>query len=84
MSLLPELDALIEQAAALESTSFSGWLAEAARKEFVIRAGLAGVAAFEAEFGAFSDRERKEADDWTDGVPTKERLGAEVRTSSRE
>ena len=33
----PELDSRIEAAAAAEGTSYSGWLAAVARKEFTIR-----------------------------------------------
>ena len=51
-----------------ESTSYSGWLAMAARKEFTIRAGLASVADFEAEHGAFTDDERADAARWADQV----------------
>ena len=68
VSLPPDLDARIEQAAAAESTTFSGWLAEAARKEFTIRAGFAGVAAFELEHGALTPSERAEAAVWADSV----------------
>jgi hypothetical protein len=39
ISMTPELDSRIESAAA-EGTSYSGWLAAVARKEFTIRAGL--------------------------------------------
>jgi hypothetical protein len=39
-------------------------LAEAARKEFTIQAGLDAVAQFEREHGAFSSEELAEAGQW--------------------
>lgn len=40
------------------------WLAQAARKEFVIRAGLETVSQYEAEHGLFTPEEIAEADEW--------------------
>jgi hypothetical protein len=64
ISMPPDLDAAIEAAAAAAGTTYSGWLAETARKEFTIRAGLAAVAAYEKEEGAFSAQELVEAEAW--------------------
>jgi hypothetical protein len=41
----------------------SAWLADTARKEFTIRAGLAAVSGFEHEHGAFTDAEMADAAD---------------------
>lgn len=64
VSIPPDLDAEIAAAAAQEGMSYSAWLAETARKEFTIRAGLAGVKEFEAEYGALSPQEQADADRW--------------------
>ena len=60
----PELDSRIESAAAAEGTSYSGWLAAVARKEFTIRAGLGAVAGFERSHGRFTPEELAEAETW--------------------
>lgn len=60
----PDLDAEIAAAAAEAGLSYSAWLAETARKEFTIRAGLAAVMEYEQEHGAFSAGELAEADAW--------------------
>ena len=44
--------------------SYSAWLADTARKEFTIRAGLAAVSQFERDHGAFSAAETADADEW--------------------
>jgi len=44
--------------------SYSAWLADTARKEFTIRAGLAAVSQFEDDHGAFTPSELAEADQW--------------------
>jgi hypothetical protein len=64
ISMPPDLDAEIAAAAALAGMSYSAWLAEVARKEFTIRAGLAAVAQFERDHGPFSADELAEADQW--------------------
>jgi hypothetical protein len=64
ISLPPELDAEIAAAAAQAGMSYSAWLADTARKEFTIRAGLAAVSEFEHDHGAFSANEIAEADEW--------------------
>jgi hypothetical protein len=64
ISMPPELDAEIAMAAAAAGLSYSGWLAETARKEFTVRTGLAAVSEFEREHGAFTAVELAEAEDW--------------------
>lgn len=44
--------------------SYSAWVAETARKEFIIRAGLEAVSQYEAERGAFTPAEIAEAEEW--------------------
>jgi hypothetical protein len=64
ISIPPELDAEIAAAAEAAGMTYSAWVADTARKEFTIRAGLAGVGQYEAEHGAFTPAEIAEADDW--------------------
>jgi hypothetical protein len=64
ISLPPDLDAAIAAAAQDAGMSYSSWLAATARKEFTIRAGLAAVAEFEAEHGAFTPAELADAEQW--------------------
>jgi hypothetical protein len=64
ISMPPDLDAEIEAAAAESGLSYSAWLAETARKEFTIRAGLAAVGQYVQEHGAFTAQELAEADEW--------------------
>jgi len=66
ISMPPDLDAEIAAAAAEAGLSYSAWLAETARKEFTIRAGLAAVGEFEREHGAFTAAELAEAESWAD------------------
>jgi len=47
ISMPPDLDAEIASAAAAAGLSYSAWLADTARKEFTIQAGLAAVRQFE-------------------------------------
>ena len=68
ISMPPDLDAEIAEAAAEAGLSYSAWLADTARKEFTIRAGLAGVSQFEQEHGGFSAEEMSEADAWAAGA----------------
>jgi len=60
----PELDAEIAAAAGQAGMSYSAWLAEVARKEFTIRAGLTAVSQFEADNGPFTPDELSEAEQW--------------------
>ena len=64
ISMHPDLDAEIAAAAAEAGMSYSAWLADTARKEFTIRAGLAAVSQFEQDHGAFSSGELAEAEEW--------------------
>ncbi len=64
ISLPPDLDAEIAAAAEQAGMTYSSWLAAIARKEFTIRAGLAAVAQFEDEHGAFTPGELADADQW--------------------
>jgi len=64
ISIPPDLDAEIAAAAEAAGMSYSAWVAETARKEFTIRAGLAAVSQYEAEHGGFTSAEIAEADEW--------------------
>ena len=64
ISMPPELDAEIAAAAAEAGLSYSAWLADTARKEFTIRAGLAAASQFEQDHGAFTAEEIADADAW--------------------
>jgi len=64
ISMPPDLDAEIAAAAAQAGVSYSAWLADTARKEFTIRAGLAAVSQFEQEHGALTPEELSEAGQW--------------------
>ncbi len=64
ISIPPELDAEIAAAAQDAGLSYSAWIAQTARKEFIIRAGLDAVSQYEAERGPFTPGEIAEADEW--------------------
>jgi hypothetical protein len=64
ISMPPDLDAEIAAAAAQAGMSYSAWLADTARKEFTIRAGLAAVSQFERDHGAFTPEELSEGEEW--------------------
>jgi len=64
ISIPPELDAEIAAAARAAGMSYSAWLAQTARKEFIIRAGLEAVSQYEAEHGRFTPDEIAQADAW--------------------
>jgi hypothetical protein len=64
ISMPPDLDAEIAVAAAQAGMSYSAWLADTARKEFTLRAGLAAVSQFEQDYEAFSSGELAEAEEW--------------------
>lgn len=64
ISMPPDLDAEIAAAATQAGISYSAWLADTARKEFTIRAGLAAVSKFEEDHGGFSLAEIADADEW--------------------
>lgn len=62
VSLPPELAEAIDQAAAEQQVSFSGWLAETAADRLRLDAGRRAVAEWEAEHGAFTEEELAEAE----------------------
>ena len=64
ISIPPELDAEIAAAAQDAGMSYSAWIAQTARNEFIIQAGLDAVSQYEAEHGPFSPAETAEADEW--------------------
>jgi len=64
ISLPPDLDAEIAAAAERAGMSYSAWLADTARKEFTIRAGLHAVTAYEDKHCPFTPEELAEADEW--------------------
>ena len=64
ISLPPDLDAEIAAAAEQDGMSYSAWLADAARKEFTIRAGLNAVASYEEEHSPITPDELAAADEW--------------------
>jgi hypothetical protein len=81
ISIPPDLDAEIAAAAEEAGLSYSAWLAEAARKEFTIRAGLAAVSQFEHDHGTFSAVEMAEADEWAERAIDRSSQGATRRTA---
>ena len=79
ISMPPELDAAIEAAATEAGMTYSAWLADTARKEFAIRAGLAAVAEYERQHGSFTADELADAEEWA-----KAALSRSKRTGSRQ
>ena len=76
ISIPPDLEAEIAAAAAQAGLSYSAWLADTARKEFTLRAGLAAVSQYEQDYGAFSSGELAEAEEWaTTAVAPARRTG---------
>ena len=53
----PDVHAGIVAAAAADGMSVSAWMTDAARQALIIRDGLAGVAEWEAQHGAFTAEE---------------------------
>ncbi len=83
ISLPPELDAEIAAAAAAAGLTYSGWLAETARREFTVRSGLEAVAEFEREHGALSDEELADGEAWAaEAVKRSSRTGRERRRTA--
>ena len=68
ISIPPDLDAEIAAAAQAAGMSYSAWLAQTARKEFTIRAGLEAVSQYETEHGPFTPDEIAKADEWATRV----------------
>jgi hypothetical protein len=83
ISMPPDLDAQIEEAAKAGGVTYSAWLAAAARKEFLLQDGLEGVAEFERASGAFTDTELADAEAWAaDAVNRSHRTGAASRRTA--
>lgn len=83
ISMPPDLDAKIQQAATAGGVTYSAWLAAAARKEFLLQDGLEGVAEFERVTGDFTDTELAEAEAWaSDAVNRSPRTGTASRRSA--
>ena len=80
ISMPPDLDAEIAAAAARAGMSYSAWLADTARKEFAIRAGLAAVSQFERDHGVFTAEEVSAAEEWA--ATALERASTSAETSS--
>lgn len=57
----PDVHARVTRAAHQDKMSVSAWMTEAARRSLRIRDGLAAVAAWEAQHGAFTEEELDEA-----------------------
>jgi hypothetical protein len=57
ITVSPDVHAGVVAAAAQDGVSVSAWMTEAARRALLIRDGLAAVAEWEAENGAFTDEE---------------------------
>lgn len=57
ISVDQDVHAKVLKAAAEDRVSVSAWLTEAAQRAIRSREGLAAVAAWEAEYGAFTDQE---------------------------
>ena len=56
-----DVHAKVVRAASREHKSISAWMTEAARRALLVRDGLAAVAEWEAEHGAFSEAELEAA-----------------------
>lgn len=68
VSMPPDLDAAIVAAAAREGLTYSAWLARTAAREVTIERGLAAMAEYESEHGAFTDEETAAARRWVDAA----------------
>jgi len=73
ISLPPTLDDEIQAQAERDGLTYSAWLADAARKELTVRAGLAAVAEVEQEIGTFTDEEIASAERWAQAVTHRDR-----------
>lgn len=79
----PDLDAEVADAARAAGMTYSAWLAAAARKEILVRAGLDAVTEFERAHGAFSETEFADAGQWaTRAVERSKRSGTTRRRSA--
>lgn len=61
ITIAPEVHEGVVAAAAEDGVSVSAWMTEAARRSLRARDGLAAVAEWEAEHGAFTDEEMSAA-----------------------
>ena len=61
ISVAADVHDRVKDAAAEDGVSVSAWMTEAARRQLKVRDGLAAVAEYEAEFGAFTDEEKAAA-----------------------
>lgn len=61
VSFPPELDARVEAAARAEGIPVSAWLARSAEDRLLIADGLAAMAEWQDEHGAFTEEERQRA-----------------------
>jgi hypothetical protein len=61
ITIAPDVHALVLAAAARRGISVSAWITDAARLALKVRDGLAAVAEWEAEHGAFTEAELKAA-----------------------
>ncbi len=66
ISVPADVAAGIREAAAREHISVSEWMTNVARHRLQIEQGLAAVAEYEAEHGAFTEEELAEAEAWVD------------------
>jgi hypothetical protein len=73
ISLPPDLDALIADAAATAGMTYSSWIADTARREFTIHAGLAAVQQYEHDHGAFTAEELADAEAWAEQAASRGR-----------
>ena len=74
ITIAPEIHASIMKAAAREGVSISAWMTAAAREALRQRAGLAAVAQWEKQHGAFTEDELQEA---------RRNVQAQLRSKSR-
>jgi hypothetical protein len=78
----PDLDDQIEAAALAAGLTYSAWLADAVRKQFLVQDGLETVAEFERTHGAFSEVELAEAEDWAKKAIVRSRGSGKRRRQS--
>jgi hypothetical protein len=83
ISLPPDLDAEIQVEARRKGVTYSRWLADAARRELKVRAGLEAVAEVEEQLGSFTSEELVEADEWArDAIERARRSGSSSRRAA--
>jgi len=70
----PDVHDRVIEAAAQEGVSVSAWMTSAARRALLVRDGLAAVAEWEAEHGAFSEAEL---------VAARERMASQLAATPR-